>query len=122
MISRIAVNLYHQADWASMSGMYKESVDFCNMALQVYPGFVSALDLMAHLLVEIGDEAQAEVYVMELIRMDPGRYEYHFTAADFYYNTGQYEKALIQCDETLKLDPGNPGARELRGKIEAALN
>ncbi len=122
MISRFAVNLYHHAEWASRSGMNDEAVQFCSMALQVYPGFVNALDMMAHLLVTIGDTDKAEFYVMELIRMDPDRYEYQFTAADFYYNTGKYEKALSHCEDTLRLDPRNPRARELKQKIETALN
>jgi tetratricopeptide (TPR) repeat protein len=122
MIRRYRDNLYHQAGFARMNAMPKEAAEFCSMSLKIDPYFIEGLDLMAHLLVELGNFAEAEVYVLELLKIYPDFYEYHLAAADFYHSQEKYEKAWNACLKTLELDPGNPEAREMKKKLEALMN
>lgn len=121
IIRRYRDNLFAHALQASETGRKDAAVEFCTMGLQIDPYYVQGLDLMAHLLVQLGNEAKAEVYVLDLLKKYPMYPEYHLAAADFYFTTGSYEKALAEIEITLELDPGNPKARELKKKIEAEL-
>lgn len=122
IIARYRDNLYIHADWASSNGMTEEAAEFCKMCLWIDPYFPEGLDLMAHLLLELGEKGQAEAHIRSLLDIAPNYPEYHLTVAKFYDRTGQIEKALAECIETLKLDPANPEARRLREKLEAETN
>ena len=118
MISRYRDNLFSHANWASIYGMKNEAFEFCKICLQIDPYFIDGLDFMAHLLMEMGDMSKAESYITELLRIGDDFPGFHRAAADFYYTTGKFEKALIECKKAIELDPGDPEARKLLEKIE----
>jgi tetratricopeptide (TPR) repeat protein len=119
---RYIANLYNHARWAEEKDMPKEAVEFCRMALEIDPFRIETHDLIARQLFKLGDAAQAEIYIVELLRMYPENPNFHFTAATFYKQQGNSEKAYAECIETLKLDPGHPRANELKGWFEEQMN
>jgi len=122
MFYRYATNLYFHARWAEEKNMPEEGVEFCRMAIDIDPYRVETNDLIAHLLMQLGNVTETEMYILELLRMYPDNANFHYTAATFYNTRGNDKKALDECDIVLRLDPGHQLAKRLKTQIEQMIN
>lgn len=58
-------------------------------------------------------------YALEL---DPKFFDAYLTRAAYYESKGQYQKAIADCDEALKIEPTSIRAHILRGNSKCRLN
>ncbi len=75
----------------------------------------------SQLMLEAGQIDQAEFILNELIRDLPDFAEAWNRRAVLYYTTGQYRKAIANCEKTLELVPFHFGALHGLGLCHAAL-
>ncbi|MFH1055052.1 MAG: DUF2723 domain-containing protein [Candidatus Altiarchaeota archaeon] len=86
-------------------------------ALKLDPTYLKARTNLAVLLVDLGRYDDAVGQYKQAIMTDPSYAKAYFDLGLVYYNTGKPDEAALVWGEYLKLNPGDPKAGDIAGKI-----
>jgi tetratricopeptide (TPR) repeat protein len=75
----------------------------------------------SQIMFEVGDTAEAEALLTQLIQEHPDFAEAWNRRAVLYYTLGQYQKSRDDCEQVIKLNPVHFGALHGLGLCHAAL-
>ncbi|MCB1053773.1 MAG: tetratricopeptide repeat protein [Acidobacteria bacterium] len=90
---------------------WKPALDAANSGLALDADHVNCLNFRAEALRNLGDKDQAMHALQAALEKDPLNAWSHVAMGHQLLNSSDYEKAGLHFREALRLDPGNPGAR-----------
>ena len=112
----IKVALQHRAE-----GRLPEAIAVMQQTLQKYPQHASSHAIMADLLSEKGDHAEALAMIGKAVSLDDSSALFHVSRALMYLPFQRYQEALADLDRAVELEPDMIAARFNRGSLHAQL-
>ena len=116
---RNAVLLLNYANLLWKTDRQAEARKTYQEALAIDPSSASALGSLGFVSREMGDDAAARNYFLELEKKHPGDYVPYLALGDLYSSTRQFPEAQQSYEEAFKRSPGN--ALIVSGAMNAAL-
>jgi len=100
-----------------------------NLALELNPGDMGALDWHSYYLLEIGKKDEAIAEKARVLEHDPLSVRTNAELGLYFFEAGRYDEAIAQLQKTLELDPNYAaahmrlgGAYEKNGQYDQAIN
>lgn len=77
---------------------------------------------LAYIQANEGELAEAEENLLRTLERDPMFHEAHFNLALIYYERGDYEKAYVQLEEALQLQPESDAYNQLESELSQYID
>ncbi len=87
---------------------WDEVLRLVDLALEVDPKSVRALEIKGSVLVERGLFVEGIGYLKQAVEIDPYLTEAYYTLGQTYFNLGDYEKAIYQWKKVIQYQPDDP--------------
>ena len=103
--------------WGNLANLYRKQKKYDDALLayakieQLCPGNAKCYCKTAETLLEIGNLKGAEAYYGRAVEVEPASTFHRYSLAMTQQSQGKYREALKNYGDILKLDPGNPAAR-----------
>ncbi|MGE4497784.1 MAG: tetratricopeptide repeat protein [Deferribacterales bacterium] len=102
--------LYNAAGALYDAGRYSRVPSYLDRALNINRRYADAYRLLFNTYIKLGDKAKAEKTMLRTAEMIPDDPENHLTAAEFYFDSRQYSKAVPFLEHLLEAFPDTPQA------------
>ena len=102
-------------------GRIEDAVRIPVEMLQANPGHVAALEQLASVLADVGDQSRLEPVVMRLVKEAPRNPAAHYYAASLFFMQSRLELALQAARNAVALDAGHARAHNLIGASLASM-
>ncbi|MEN3028683.1 MAG: tetratricopeptide repeat protein [Aquificaceae bacterium] len=116
---------YTYMGWAySMMGEFERAIELCLKAIEIDPEFGNPYNDIGSYLIALGRLEEAAPWLKRAIsarRYEPRHYP-HMNLARLYLMKGQFEDALMEVENAIRIAPDYGPARVLRHQILAMLN
>jgi tetratricopeptide (TPR) repeat protein len=100
---------------------YDEALVYMEKAARGMPDHPRVLYNLGLLLQQQGRLPEAEEALQRALDLEPASFDFLFALADHYAKRGEFRKALPLAERMVSLQPGNAAARDMKARIEAAL-
>ena len=92
-------------------GQYPEAVRYCHTALEISPGYITALSCLGNALRRLNDFDGACDALMKVVRQTPDNFHAQYHLGLSLESSGRLEKAIRHYRKARKLNPAYPDAR-----------
>jgi tetratricopeptide (TPR) repeat protein len=100
---------------------YGEAIEWMEKASRGMPGYPRVFYNLGLALQSQGRLPEAEAALRHALDLDPSNLDVLYALADHYVKRGEYRKALPLAERMVSLRPGDASAREMKTRIESAL-
>lgn len=94
------------------SGRFAPAAQEIERALSINPRFATGLHRLALIRVSEGKKDEALQLITRAIELEPSKAEFHYLKAFIFSELGDAVREQQELEETLRLDPNYPGARQ----------
>ena len=98
-------------------GNYRQAIDDCSMAIEIYPGFAEAYFNRGNAYVALGKHRQAIEDYGRAIEIKPGYADAYYNRGHAYADLGNYRQAIEDYGRTIEIKPGYADAYNNRAFV-----
>ncbi|QAR33135.1 hypothetical protein EP073_06895 [Geovibrio thiophilus] len=103
--------LYNAANALYDAGRYSRVPSYLDRALNINRRYADAYRLLFNTYIKLGDKAKAEKTMLKTAEMISDDPENHLTAAEFYFDSREYSKAVPFLEHLLEVFPDTPQSK-----------
>lgn len=112
-------NCYNLAATFYKMEEYEKSISFLKQALHLEKKFLAAHLLLAQIYQKLGNDPKTEIYLTNVLKMEPDHKSALGGLAMFYYERNRFPESLKMIEKYLVLYPGNVQLKVIQSEILA---
>lgn len=121
-IAKKATGYYHEAYLLTDQEKYEAAIEAYSRAIELVPTFFEAIDNRAFCKMDLGRWRDAiEDFTLSL-QVNPGSLLAEFSIGECYYRLGEFEKAKLQFEKCVRLDPAHQVSKDFLLKTIDIIN